>query len=140
MAEAAHLGWITGGAAAAEQFYKDAIKASWEQWGVFDQAAFDTFIAQDAVKWVGGEEIKRIHQQKWASLFTNGQEAWSEWRRSDFPVLTPSANPINPVSTGIPVRNGYPTTEPDLNGANYDAVLAKIGKDNIDVRVWWDTK
>ncbi|NJL75670.1 MAG: SusD/RagB family nutrient-binding outer membrane lipoprotein [Saprospiraceae bacterium] len=140
LAEAAHLGWISGGAAAAEQYYKDAIKASWEQWGVFDQAKFDTFILKDAVKWVSGEEIKRIHQQKWVSLFTNGPEAWAEWRRSDYPVLTPSPNPINPVSTGIPVRYGYPITEPTLNGDNYNAVLEKIGRDNIDVRVWWDVK
>lgn len=140
LSEAAHLGWIAGGAAMAEQYYKDAIKASWEQWGVFDQAAYDAFIAQDAVKWTAGEEIKRIHMQKWVSLYTNGQEAWSEWRRSDYPELTPSPNPINPVSTGIPVRNGYPTTEPTLNGENYNAILSKIGSDNLDVRVWWDVK
>lgn len=140
LAEAAHLGWISGGAAMAEQYYKDAIKASWQQWGVFDQAKYDAFIAQDAIKWVAGEEIKRIQYQKWVSFYTNGQEAWSEWRRSDFPVLTPSANPVNPVSTGIPVRNGYPTTERDLNGDNYNAAVAKLGEDDIDVRVWWDKK
>lgn len=137
LAEGAHRGWIGGGDAAAEQYYNDAIKASWQQYGVYDEATYNDFIAQPEVAYSAANAIEKIQYQKWVSLFLNGFEAWAEWRRTGYPALRPPANTIHP-SGQIPLRYGYPTSERDLNGANYSAVVSKMGEDDIDVPVWWD--
>lgn len=135
LAEAAHRGWISEDA---EQLYYDAIAASWRQWGVFDQAAFDAFIAQPGVKWEAGRELELIGNQKWVALYLQGYEAWAEWRRLGWPALSPAPDPLNDEGT-IPVRQGYPTTERDLNGDNYNAALGILGgPDALGTPLWWD--
>lgn len=135
MAEAASKGWINGDAA---QMYNDAIKASWEQWGVFDQASYDAYITQGDVNWTSDDAIKLIAMQKWVHLYSNGFQAWASWRRMGYPILTPAPEPLND-SGKIPVRYGYPTTERDLNGSNWQAAVEMLGgEDNNEVRVWWD--
>ena len=108
-----------------------------EQWGAYSDDDYTAFIAQDEVKYDVNIAMERIMTQKWVSLYLNGYEAWSEWRRTGLPALSPPALVIHPTKA-IPVRYGYPTSERDLNGENYDAVVAKLGKDDIDVPVWWD--
>ncbi|MDX2287170.1 MAG: SusD/RagB family nutrient-binding outer membrane lipoprotein [Bacteroidia bacterium] len=137
MAEAAKLGWIAGGDAQAEQFYKDAIKASWEQYGVFDQTAFDAFIAQPAVAYTPEAALEKILTQKWVASFLTGYEPWVEWRRTGFPALAPAPAPMNPSGL-IPRRQAYPTWEATLNGTNYEANETAQGPDNQDTRSWWD--
>ncbi|MBK8501671.1 MAG: SusD/RagB family nutrient-binding outer membrane lipoprotein [Saprospiraceae bacterium] len=135
MAEAASKGWISGDAA---QMYNDGIKASWEQWGVFDQTSYDAYITQGDVTWSSDDAIKLIAMQQWVHLYSNGFQAWASWRRMGYPILTPAPEPLND-SGKIPVRYGYPTTERDLNGTNWQsAVQALGGADNNEVRVWWD--
>ncbi|MDF2192246.1 SusD/RagB family nutrient-binding outer membrane lipoprotein [Paraflavitalea sp. CAU 1676] len=134
-AEAAHLGWIGGGEAAAETFYLAGIKASLEQFGV--GASYATYIAQPAVAYNAAKAVETIQNQKWiASYLGNGYEAWAEWRRTGFPVLTP-AKDAAPVSGGqIPRRQAYPTTERDLNTANYNTVIQRQGADELTTKTW----
>ncbi|GHB77886.1 SusD/RagB family nutrient-binding outer membrane lipoprotein [Persicitalea jodogahamensis] len=135
MAEAALRGWITG---SAKTFYEEGIKASFQQYGVYNEAEYKAFIAQPEVAYTPAKGLEQIITQKWVSLYTYGYEAWAEFRRTGFPKLTPPANPIS-VSKIIPLRQGYPTTERDLNGGNYDAALTMLGgKDELDMPVWWD--
>ncbi len=136
-AEAAKLGWITGNV---KQLYEDAIKASMQQWGVYTtDAAFATYLTGTDVAFTDAKALELIGTQKWVSLFYMGFEAWAEWRRTGYPVLTPAAKPLN-TSGQIPRRMAYPTTEATLNKTNYDAVIARQGADNQDTRVWWDKK
>ena len=135
LAEGARRGWITGDPAT---FYNKGIEASFKQYGVFNQAAYDAYIAQPSVKYAPAKGLEQIITQKWVALFLNGYEAWAEWRRTSFPTLTPPAKTISPSGI-IPLRQGYPTTERDLNGANYNAALQVFGgKDDLDGRLWWD--
>ena len=67
-----------------------------------------------------------------------GWEAWSEWRRLDFPKLTVARDIL--TGTGIPVRNGYGTVTASANKANHDAAVAKISGYSQASKVWWDTK
>jgi hypothetical protein len=135
MAEAAQRGWTSGNA---EQLYYDGIKASMEQWGVFDQAAYDAFIAQPSVAWDASLAMERIHMQKWVALYLQGYEAWSEWRRVGIPALSPAPDAANP-SGQIPVRQGYPASEVDVNEANYNAGVGLLGgADGQDTNLWWD--
>lgn len=135
-AEAAKIGYESGGEAAAEQFYKDAIKASWQQYGVFAQVAYDAYLLQPGVAYVAATGIAQIMTEKWVHMYMNSWETWNDWRRTGFPVLTPAIDAIDP--RGIPIRLGYPTTEVSLNGTNYNAAVAILGgKDDNYGKMWW---
>lgn len=136
LAEAAHLGWIPGGEVAAADYYNDGIQASWEQWGVYDATDFAAFIAQPEIAYSGANAMQRIGTQKWVALYMNGYEAWAEWRRIGFPALTPAPASLNPG--GIPRRQAYPAFEANLNQANYNEAVDRLGDDNLNSRIWWD--
>ena len=82
--------------------------------------------------------IQVILEEKWAALFPQGFKAWNEWRRTGFPILTPSPNPLN--DGAIPTRYLYPGDEDDLNAANYEAALMNLSpsEDKNTSSVWWD--
>lgn len=133
-AEAAELGWTGENAA---QLYLDGIQASWEQHGVFDQAAFTAYIA-DPQNVYAGNELEQIGNQKWLSLYPDGFEMWCDWRRTGFPALTPTPNYVN--ETGIiPLRYNYPSTEQTLNEENYQSAVSRLANgDKDNSPVWWD--
>jgi hypothetical protein len=135
LAEAAERGWIAGSAAA---FYNAGIRASMEQWGV-DDADIVTYLAQPRVVYAGGAAgLAQIGVQKWISLFTQGYEAWSEWRRTGYPNLTPAAN-AKTADGQIPRRVIYPQNEQSYNNANLQAAItSQGGSDALDKRVWID--
>jgi hypothetical protein len=134
-AEAAERGWIAGSAA---QFYQDGITASMKQWGVAD-ADVATYLLQPAVVYKGGQAgLAQIGVQKWLSLFTQGFEAWMEWRRTGYPNLTPALN-ARTADGKIPRRVIYPQTEQSFNLTNLKAAIANEGgSDAINTRLWID--
>jgi hypothetical protein len=136
-AEATKLGYETGGDVAAESFYKSAIKASWEQYGVFNQVAYDAYLLLPEVAYNPLNGHSQIMTEKWVHMYLNSWETWNDWRRTKFPALTPAADAIDP--RGIPLRLGYPTTEVSLNGTNYNAAVAALGggKDDNYGKMWW---
>lgn len=140
MAEAAQRGWISDDPA---MHYREGVKASWQQWGVYDSETgeddLDTYLSQDGVEWGSDEWKKVLGQQKWVSLYIQGLEAWCEWRRLDYPQLEVAEQPLNP-SKQIPLRVRYPSTEAELNSENYQqAVNEFLNGDNSDgARIWWD--
>jgi len=137
LAEAAKLGWITGGDVTAATHYNNAITESIRQWtGSTTNAA--TYLANPSVVYNPANAIEQIAMERWIHLFMHGYEAWAEWRRTGFPVLVaaPGAN-----DDKIPRREGYPTNEPQINKASYDAAVAAFpygGTDGLNTRVWWD--
>ena len=131
-AEAAERGWIAGSAA---QFYTDAIKASMDQWKV-PAAAQAAYLATPGVAYVAGAQgIKQIAYEKWVALFNQETEAYSEYRRLDYPVLKPGPEA---VTTTIPTRLPYPDIETSLNAANVAAAKTAQGNTDITGKVWWD--
>ena len=131
-AEAAKLGWIPGGDAAAKGFYDSGIDASLAQYGVADAA----FKNATGIAYAPATAIQQIATQRWIHLYLDGWEAWAEWRRTGFPVLTAGENTANPE--GIPRRLVYPASDKTVNAANYTAVLTQQGADNLNTRIWWD--
>ena len=132
-AEAAERGMIPGGSAAAAQFYNQAITASMEQWGV-DAGAIATYLA--SVPYVpGAQGLKQIAYEKWVSLFNLETEAYAEYRRLDYPVLTPGPEA---VTNTIPTRLPYPDIENSLNATNLNAAKGTQGNTDITGKVWWD--
>jgi len=128
MAEAAVKGWNVGGATASDLF-DEGIAASMDYWGV-DATDKANYMAAHQF---GG--MNDIAYQKWIALYLNGWEAWAEWRRLDYPVLTPSANAADPR---IPVRDAYDSAVEDNNPANYAAIIAAQGTDDVHTKLWWD--
>jgi len=129
-AEAAERGMISGSAA---QFYADAITASMEQWGV-DAASTTAYIAAHPYQG-GATGLKQIAYEKWVSLFNLETEAYSEYRRLDYPVLTPGPDA---VTNTVPTRLPYPDIENSLNATNLNAAKGTQGNTDITGKVWWD--
>ena len=136
-AEAAKIGYTSGGDAEAELNYKAAIKASWEQYGVFTQAAYDTYMALSVVKYDAAGGYRKIITEKWVHGYLNHSwEAYNDWRRTGFPILTSAVDAVD--ARGIPLRTGYPTTESALNTTNYNDAVTRIGgKDDNYGKIWW---
>ncbi|RZK77008.1 MAG: SusD/RagB family nutrient-binding outer membrane lipoprotein [Pedobacter sp.] len=134
-AEAYKLGWITGAPdeAQAATTYLAAIAANMQLNGVTAPASYYT---QAGVAYVPATGLEQIITQKWiANYMGYGYEAWSDWRRTGFPVLTPSAYPQN-LGGKIPVRQAYTNDEPSLNAANYKLVIASQGPDELNTPIW----
>ena len=127
-AEAIQRGFVGGNAATA---YNEAVTASMNQWG-FDDSEGDitdylTANPYNAANW---EEL--IGVQKWLALYGNGLEAWSEWRRLDYPQLDV---PAAAVRDYIPVRALYTSDELGNNG---NAVSNSGINNEMNVKPWWD--
>lgn len=131
MAEAANEGLISGGLPTALTYYNDAILASYEFNGINGAA----FIAQPAIGFTTQSDARiKIAEQQWVALFGQGFEAWTEWRRTKLPALSPA---IEGNINQIPSRYFYPTTEPTLNGTNHSAGAQSIGGDELTSSLIW---
>jgi hypothetical protein len=140
LSEAYELGWITGGTATdAEDAYDAAITASWARWGQNNAGNLSNYKALAAVDLnLAGSRLDKIRFQRWISFYPNGQQGWSEWRRTGIPALTPSPAPVN-TSEQIPVRYIYPTAEYGLNAAKLAEAVGRLdNEDTTDSHVWWD--
>ena len=135
-AEAAErgLGGLTAGQAAG--FYNAAITASMQQWGVTDPTAIANYLAQPQVAYQPGTAgLKQIALQKWIALYSDGGQAWFEWRRTCTPTLKPGPAAIYSY---VPRRMKYPTSETSSNNAQVQAAVARMGADANNTPVWWD--
>jgi hypothetical protein len=83
-------------------------------------------------------DLEQVITQKWISFaFRNGYEAWSDYRRTGYPVLLDYyGNPVN--TTLVPVRMTYPYREYTLNREKYNEAVARQGADDAFTHVWWD--
>ena len=92
------------------------------------------------------EKLEKIIIQKWIALYPNGQEAWSEWRRTGYPILNPVQN--NYGEQGVSEEGGirrmiYPTSfsQSKEDKANYEEMLKLLGgADSPTTQLWWDCK
>jgi hypothetical protein len=135
-AEAAEKG--LGGQSGAAAYYNAGVTASITQWGgtAADAAAY---LAQPGVAYVAGAEgLKRIGLQKWISLFTQGTEAWSEWRRTGNPASIKMGPSAYPDVLQVPRRIPYASNEQSVNAVNLAEAIARQGPDLYSTRVWWN--
>ena len=135
LSEAVARGYIAGDA---EQFYKNAITASFNQFGITDATVISNYLNQPIVKYDATNYAKSIGTQKWIAFFGQGLDAFAEWRRLDYPQLT--AGPATVLDGQIPSRFFYPGTEQSLNGTSYQASVAVQGKDLLTTKLWFDAK
>jgi hypothetical protein len=136
-AEAAMRSWGGFTPAQAAGFYNDGVTASITQWGGTPAQAA-TYLAQAGVVFNAGTGLQQIGLQKWIALFTQGTEAWSEWRRTGFPASIVPGPSMYPDTPGIAMRLAYPPAELAVNKAGLDAAIASQGPDLTTTKVWWD--
>lgn len=141
-AEAAQRGWIAGDPT---DLYNQAIQASMEYYGI-SETAFNAYMAAHpewAFNAAGSTPLRQIGIQKWIALFTNGPEAYAEWRRTGYPELKPGADITSAAKGKILRRYPYSSLEQSLNTANQTAAAERQGMANfadMTVPVWWDAK
>lgn len=142
LADAAQRFGIAG---SASQHYHDGVVAAITYLGQYDQAAAisntiaENFVTANPYNVTNGLEM--INNQYWLLTCTklDFYEAWANWRRTGFPVLTPVVYPGNSTNGTIPRRFPYPVTEAGTNTANYNAAHNAVpGGDLLTSRVWWD--
>lgn len=131
-AEASARGFTSEDAAS---LYTQAVTASLSQYGVSSEAT-TAYLANAAVKYNATNYKKSIGNQKWIALFGQGLEAFAEWRRLDYPILTPAV--AGSLSGQMPVRFIYPGTEQALNPEAYKAAVAHQGADVLTTKLWFD--
>lgn len=137
LAEAVSRGYSVGGTA--ELHYNNAIAASVVYWGGTATQA-TTYLAQPAVAYTTatGTWKQKIGNQAWIGLYNRGFEAWSSYRRLDFPVLTAPVNAATAAEGLVPRRFTYPVQEQTLNATNYASASAAIGGDRLKTKLFWD--
>jgi len=163
-AEAALRNWA--GAGDAKMHYEAGVTASFDQHGVNGAESYlenntntpedfvdalndandieypsDVKIAYDNT---GSQEaqLEQIITQKWIAMFPNGQEAWSEFRRTGYPRIFPVVinNSGGTIDTDIQIRRiNFVDSEKNTNAENVTkAVQLLSGPDNGGTRLWWD--
>jgi len=133
LAQSAQLGLAVGGTA--EDYYNQAITASFEYWGVTNVS---DYLANPDVTWstAQGDWREKIGRQFWLAMYNRGFEGWTVWRKFDSPILNP------PELTGrpVPTRYTYPVNEQNLNVQNWSAASTAIGGDSQTTKLFWDTQ
>jgi hypothetical protein len=141
LAEAKFRGWNVG-STTAQQYYQQGIEAALTGLSAFGGSVpagtASSFATSQSL--TAGQELRLINTQYWlvTGSYLNWTEAWNNWRRSGYPVLT-KVTYTGQFANDIPRRQMYPTTEASANAANYATAVASLGgADNWVSRVWWD--
>ena len=114
--------------------YNSAINNDFEFLGLSTTAA-NTYRAQASVAY--NNSLQRIIEQKWITMYQAPYEAWVDWRRTGFPVLTPAA--VNRTNGVIPTRLPYPQLEINLNRSALEAGPGvPVPIESLKQKVWWD--
>lgn len=98
------------------------------------------------IKWSDADaferKLERVITQKWISMYPEGQEAWSEFRRTGYPKLFPVVLNTSggKVSTTAFIRRvNLPPNEYLTNPNGVKRAIATLGgDDNGGTRLWWD--
>ena len=171
LAEAALHGFAVGGTA--ESLYEKGIEMSFEENGIASSEVSDYMssglkpsaysfhltnpsvnvdapaLTQATTEWTGTDEekLEKIMIQKWIALYPNGQEAWTEYRRTGYPklhsVVTNYSNGEIDSEIGIR-RMRFPTNKStsaeDIANLESARKLLRGGLDKAGTRLWWDNK
>ncbi|WP_128543296.1 SusD/RagB family nutrient-binding outer membrane lipoprotein [Larkinella soli] len=146
LAEASVRGWAGGTTAATA--YGNAVKAGMRQWalfgsgGVISDAKINAYLAANPYRTGGtvAQQMEQIQTQKWVSLFLEDEyEIFANWRRTGYPVLTPTNYPGNLTGGKIPTRFVIPDSEETYNRTNFlEARTRQGGTNTLSSTVWWD--
>ena len=171
LAEAALHGFAVGGTA--ESLYEKGIEMSFEENGIASSEVADYMssglkpsaysfhltnpsvnvdapaLTQATTEWSGTDEekLEKIMIQKWIALYPNGQEAWTEYRRTGYPKLHSTITNYSngEVDSEVGIRRmRFPTNKStsaeDIANLESARKLLRGGLDKAGTRLWWDNK
>lgn len=171
LAEAALHGFAVGGTA--ESLYEKGIEMSFEENGIASSEVADymssglkpsaysfhltnpsvnvdaSALTQATTEWTGTDEekLEKIMIQKWIALYPNGQEAWTEYRRTGYPKLHSTITNYSngEVDSEVGIRRmRFPTNKStsaeDIANLESARKLLRGGLDKAGTRLWWDNK
>lgn len=103
------------------------------------------YLSTITIAWNNGDtperKLERIITQKWLAIFPDGQEAWSDFRRTGYPKLFPvvlnkSGGTIS--TTAFIQRINFPSSEKSKNPTGVAAAVELLGGlDNGGTPLWW---
>lgn len=166
--------WLRNGdKTQAKQCYEEGVKVSFDVWGasgaesyladneskpakyvdaVNSGNSYNGTLSDVTVAWDDAvdfeKNLERIITQKYIAIFPEGQEAWSEFRRTGYPKVIPYA--VNQsggrIDTQRQIRRlNWPSSEYRTNAANVSAAISTLNAesslasgDNGGTRLWWD--
>jgi len=142
-AEAAERGW-TSEVANTKTLFEAGITASFTKWGIAAPTAGylgSANVAMPSTTYGTGNvaNLQKIWLQQWIDFYPNGLQGWSNWRRTNYPVLTPA-----PDGGGLPIprRYMYGTNDYSLNEDSVKAAVVRQwgaeDQDKMSSRIWWD--
>jgi hypothetical protein len=168
-AEGALRGWNMG-SGTAQSFYEAGITLSFQERGVSMPGGYLTnstataapyvdtkngansipagspYLNNITIAWNPGDtfehNLQRIITQKWIAIFPDGEEAWSEYRRTGYPVQFPVA--VNNSGGLIPTTPGirrlpFPVDDESTNPQGVAVGVTELGgPDNGGTKLWWD--
>jgi hypothetical protein len=121
----------------AQQYYEQGVIESFRLLGVPDyQAKANTLLTsgiEEAAWSASPDKLRAIWMQKWLALVNfGGMEAWTEYRRTNYPIIPKSAGA--PTTQPVPLRLYYPNTEVGAN-SNTPSQSADVV---FTSRIFWD--
>jgi SusD/RagB-like outer membrane lipoprotein len=139
LAEAAERGITVSNTA--EEYYNMGIQESILNWGG-DAADVTAYLAQTDIAYTTAPDAsadgwrEKIGTQSWLANYTRGLEAWTTWRRLDYPVFN-VAELVNSTAD-IPTRFTFPAQEQTLNPDRWAEAAAAVGGDTQTTKIFWD--
>lgn len=131
-----------------QQEYINGVTASLQKWGV-TPAEIATYVAA-----LPKADKANVLNQKYLALYTQGDEAWAEIRRTGYPTFLVKPGDVvwsrtvdgkttnyqfQPLfGEGVPERLYYPPKEQSVNLANYQNAVKAQGNDDITTPLWWN--
>jgi fructose-specific component phosphotransferase system IIB-like protein len=170
-AEGALRGWNMGGGTA-QSFYEAGITASFKDKGVTMPTGYLTdatstaqpyvdptdasnnvpagnpYLNNITIKWDASstfeQSLQRIITQKWLAIYPDGEEAWSEFRRTGYPkqfLVKENDSGGTIITTNYVRRLPYTSNENKVNVKGVATGVAALGgPDNGGTKLWWDKK
>lgn len=163
-AEGALRGWNMGDGA--QQFYEMGITASFDQHGISGASTYMANTTNTAIDYVDPfntdnnhpamsnitiawdestdfeTKLERIMTQKWIAVYPDGQEAWSEYRRTGYPPLFPVVlnNSGGEIDTDEQIKRiKYISGEYGQNPGGVESGVDCLGgADTGGTSLWWD--
>lgn len=140
-AEAALLGWGLNNSDAHTEFI-NGVKAAFAI-APYNLTSLNSTYESTVLSFNGlsdTQKMEKIATQKWIHLFGRNFEAFAEWRRTGYPILTPGPNQGS-TNGQIPRRGIYSSDEAELNKSNYQEAISRMSNgDSFLSKVWWDKK
>ena len=144
----------TEGVSSVETYMTDNVKTPADYTDMVVSSNSASALGKITIAWEDSADdetmLERIITQKYLAIFPDGQEAWSEFRRTGYPKIFPNVinNQSGLISTSKQIRRlNFPSTEYATNAAAVqNAIVTLNGEssnptgDNGGTTLWWDKK